>query len=379
MDQLREKGALNQGVALESGGNLFACRESPLSTKDLNFSQTDHRILNTALYIQKENPKAKVTLISKDINLRVKANVFGIFVQDSDPKPSLDLTELYTGWRFLNVEKNMIPLLREQKYLPLKKIKPPIKDPLYPHQYLVLQYGHDKVLGRYSPQKNQIQLLYQPSEPIWGVYPKNKEQSFALDALMDDNIMLVSLLGKAGTGKTLLALAVGLHKALEENSFQKLLVSRPVFPMGRDIGYLPGDIEQKLNPYMQPIFDSLDFLMGLDKKASRITRDLMNQGVVSIEPLAYIRGRSIPQQYLVVDEAQNLSPHEVKTILTRAGQGTKVVLTGDGGQIDNPYVDSTNNGLAQSIEKFKTANLSAHITLEKGERSELAELSANIL
>ena len=372
IDHLREKGPLTQGVSLESGSFLFICRDQQSKATNLDLSKTDHRILSTALYIKEQNPKAKVILIAKDMNLRIKADVLGLIAKDYDPEPTPDFANLYTGVQHLNVEKKSISLFREQKYLPTK-------ESLYPHQYVVMQYGRDKATGRYDKEKKQIQALYQPPEPIWGVYPKNREQSFALDALMNNKIMLVSLLGKAGTGKTLLALAVGLHKVLEENAFQKLLVSRPVFPMGRDIGHLPGDIEQKLNPYMQPIFDAVDFLMGLDKKNSRFTRDLMNQGLVNIEPLAYIRGRSIPNQYLVVDEAQNLTPHEIKTILTRAGQGTKVILTGDGGQIDNPYVDSDNNGLAISIERFKTAKLSAHITLSKGERSDLAELSANLL
>ena len=385
IDRLREKQALSltQGVLLDSGSCLFICRDQPPSTKDLKLSQPDHSILNTALNIQQKNPSAKITLISKDINLRIKADVFGLVAKDYDPDPAPDFADLYTGIRYLNVKKEQVAYFREHKYLSVGQgnsaNKLSIPSCLYPHQYIVLRHGQDKALSRYSAEKKQIQTLYQPSDPIWGLYPRNREQSFALDALMNDKIMLVSLLGKAGTGKTLLALAVGLHKILEENSFQKLLVSRPVFPMGRDIGYLPGDIEQKLNPYMQAIFDSLDLLMGLEKKASRLTRDLIQQGLVNIEPLAYIRGRNIAHQYLIVDEAQNLTPHEVKTILTRAGQGTKVVLTGDGGQIDNPYVDATNNGLAVSVEKFKQAPLSAHITLKKGERSELAELSANLL
>jgi PhoH-like ATPase len=205
------------------------------------------------------------------------------------------------------------------------------------------------------------------------------EQSFALDCLLNDEMLFVSLVGKAGTGKTLLALAAGLYKTLDEGRFKRLLVSRPIFPMGRDIGYLPGDVEQKLNPWMQPIFDNVEFLMGADKKAAGRAQELINQGMLNIEPLTYIRGRSIPNQFLIVDESQNLTPHEIKTIVTRAGQGTKVVLTGDCYQIDNPYVDSANSGLTYSVERFKGHTISAHVSLTKGERSELAELAANIL
>jgi PhoH-like ATPase len=192
----------------------------------------------------------------------------------------------------------------------------------------------------------------------------------------------VTVVGRAGTGKTLLAIAAGLQKTMEEQVFTKLLVSRPIFPLGRDIGYLPGSVEEKLNPWMQPIFDNVEFLMGLsqkDKKQGRSHHELIDLGVIAIEPLTYIRGRSIPDQYIIVDEAQNLTPHEVKTIITRAGDGTKIVLTGDPSQIDNPYVDATNNGLTHVVNKFKNERLAGHVSLAKGERSPLAELAANIL
>ena len=373
IDNLRSKGSLTQGVELESGSFLFICMDLSSSVPELDLSKVDHRILATALYLKKHNPSAQVELVTKDINLRIKADVIGITARDYEPEQSPDFEDLYTGVRNVDVSKTQLQFFREKQALSLDDNK------FYPNQYIVLSSEKEKAMGRYDQKKNEIVSIFQPPDPVWGVHPRNREQHFALDALMDDSLMVVSLLGKAGTGKTLLALAVGLYKTLEVNSFQKLLVSRPVFPMGRDIGYLPGDIEQKLNPWMQPIFDSIEFLMGLGKKASRLAQDLMNQGLVNIEPLAYIRGRSIPNQYLIVDEAQNLTPHEIKTVLTRAGQGTKVILTGDCYQIDNPYVDSSNNGLTFSVEKFKSAPLSAHVTLTKGERSELAELAANIL
>ena len=242
-----------------------------------------------------------------------------------------------------------------------------------------MEAGDHKALGRYDEKENKAVALISNDSSIWGIHPRNPEQNFALDALLNEKILFVSLMGKAGTGKTLLALAAGLHKTIDQGAYKKMLVSRPVFPMGRDIGYLPGDIEQKLNPWMQPVFDSLDFIMGMGNRTSRLTQDLMGQRLLNIEPLAYIRGRSIPQQYLIVDEAQNLTPHEIKTIVTRAGTGTKVVLTGDCYQIDNPYVDASNSGLTYSIEKFKGQKIAAHINLQKGERSELAELGANLL
>jgi PhoH-like ATPase len=216
----------------------------------------------------------------------------------------------------------------------------------------------------------------------WGVRPRNMEQTFLLDLLLNDDIKLVTIVGKAGTGKTLMAIAAGLQKVTEEAAFQKLLVSRPIFPLGRDIGYLPGSVDEKLNPWMQPIFDNVEYLLNLsrnDKKSGRGYHELMDLGIIEIEPLTYIRGRSIPNQYIIVDEAQNLTPHEVKTIITRVGDNTKIVLTGDPYQIDNPYVDSTNNGLIHVVNKFKNEKLAGHITLTKGERSALAELASNLL
>jgi PhoH-like ATPase len=239
-------------------------------------------------------------------------------------------------------------------------------------------------MGRYSRELDCIVPLLKPVEGLWGIFPKNAEQAFAMDALLNDDIKLVSLVGKAGTGKTLMAIAAGLVKTVDEGVFSRLLVSRPVFPLGKDIGFLPGDIEEKLNPWMQPIYDNVDFLFGATgskgrRGAGKGCQELMNQGLLQIEPLTYIRGRTIPSQYLIVDESQNLTPHEIKTIVTRAGDGTKIVLTGDSFQIDNPYVDSANNGLVYLVDRFKDESIAAHITLSKGERSKLSELASNLL
>ena len=375
LDLLRQKnGPLMQGVKLSSNSRIFINMQTFLPDKAsaLDLSKVDHKILATALWVKKQDSNAKVELITKDINLRIKADLFDIVAKDYDPDRTTDFEDLYTGIQKKEITLQQLNHFRQDQILKWDS-------PMYPNQYLVMRSGEEEALGRYDVSQKAIVPLCQPSVPIWGVCPRNIEQSCALDALMQDHIMCVSLLGKAGTGKTLLALAVGLHKTLDESAFQKLLVSRPVFPMGRDIGYLPGDITQKLQPWMQPIFDSVEFLMGLGKKASRLAQDLIQQGLVNIEPLAYIRGRSIPNQYLIVDEAQNLTPHEIKTVLTRAGHGTKVVLTGDCYQIDNPYIDSSNNGLVFSVEKFKMQQLAAHVTLSKGERSDLAECAANIL
>jgi PhoH-like ATPase len=235
-------------------------------------------------------------------------------------------------------------------------------------------------LGRFDGARKEVIALRTPREGLMGVRPRNKEQSWAFDLLMDENIRLVTLVGKAGTGKTLLALAAGLKRTVEDGMYTRLLVSRPVMPLGRDIGYLPGDVDEKLNPWMQPIFDNLEFLFSTaTRKGPRAYAELLENGQIQVEPLTYIRGRSLPNQFMIVDEAQNLTPHEVKTIITRSGDGTKIVLTGDPHQIDNPYVDSASNGLTVAADRFRNEKMAGHIVLTKGERSDLAELAANLL
>ena len=377
VDVLRNKGSLAQGVQIENH-EAYVYITTDVSFAgigaELDQAKADNRILSTALALQKQHPRSKVELISKDINLRIKADVYGIYATDYD-NSNINQEDMYEGYQEFDVAPHQIDQFYRDK-------KITIEQKLYGNQYVILKDSSNpnhSCIGRYSLKEKAIVPLINPPDSIWGITARNVEQSFALDALLNDEVMMVSLVGKAGTGKTLLAIAAGLFKTLDEGRFQRLLVSRPIFPMGRDIGYLPGDIEQKLNPWMQPIFDNVEFLMGADKKAAGRAQELINQGMLNIEPLTYIRGRSIPKQYLIVDEAQNLTPHEIKTIVTRAGSGTKVVLTGDVYQIDNPYVDSANSGLTHAVERFKGQEIAAHVTLTKGERSALAELAANIL
>lgn len=377
VDVLRGKGSLAQGVQIDNHETyVYITTDMGINGIGTELDQTkaDNRILSTALALQKQHPRSKVELISKDINLRIKADVYGIYATDYD-NSDVNQEDLYEGYQEISVKPEQIDRFYQEKKLALD-----VK--LYGNQYVILKNSANEnhsAIGRYSLKEKAVIPLINPPDSIWGITARNVEQSFALDALLNDECMMVSLVGKAGTGKTLLAIAAGLYKTLDEGRYQKLLVSRPIFPMGRDIGYLPGDIEQKLNPWMQPIFDNVEFLMGSDKKAAGRAQELINQGMLNIEPLTYIRGRSIPKQYLIVDEAQNLTPHEIKTIITRAGSGTKIVLTGDVYQIDNPYVDSANSGLTHAVERFKGQEIAAHITLTKGERSALAELAANIL
>ena len=377
IDVLRNKGSLAQGVQIDNHETIvYITTDLGMSGlhSELDQTKADNRILSTALALQKQNPRMKVELITKDINLRIKADVYGVFATDYD-NSDIQSGDMYEGYLEIEVSPEKI-----DQFYKTKKIE--VEQKVYDNQYIILKdsaNANHSAIGRYSAAVKAIIPLINPPDSIWGIQARNVEQSFALDALLNDEIQMVSLVGKAGTGKTLLAIAAGLFKTLDEGRYQRLLVSRPIFPMGRDIGYLPGDIEQKLNPWMQPIFDNVEFLMGADKKASGRAQELINQGMLNIEPLTYIRGRSIPKQYLIVDEAQNLTPHEIKTIVTRAGANTKIVLTGDVYQIDNPYVDSANSGLTHAVERFKGQSIAAHVTLTKGERSPLAELAANIL
>ncbi len=382
VDDLRDEGKLSDGVPLEKSDSIVRISVdlgANTLPKDLDPEKADTRILATALELAKLFPDVPVDLVTKDINLRIKADVYGVNAKDYEPD-SVAIDEMYTGFIDFEVNPNQIDEFYQNKSMANSEGKK-----LLANQYCVLRdnsNSNHSAVGRFNEKENTIVPLLKSTENVWGIFPRNVEQSFALDCLLNDEISLVSLVGKAGTGKTLMALAAGLFKTLDEGKYQRLLVSRPIFPMGRDIGYLPGDVEQKLNPWMQPIFDNVEFLMGSDRsarKAAGRAQELINQGMLNIEPLTYIRGRSIPKQFLIVDEAQNLTPHEIKTIITRAGMGTKIVLTGDCYQIDNPYVDSANSGLTYAVERFKGHGIAAHVTLTKGERSELAELASNVL
>ncbi len=384
IDGMRSGGELSTGVKLPSGGKLtveLGDQQTHLPF-ELLMEKADNRILSLAIMLKKEYPRQPIVFVTKDVNLRIKADALGIKAEDYEPS-SVEPDELYAGVLIVHTQSTLIDEFYSEKRLPPQKDFPEFKA----NQYVILK---DKInqnhtaLARYSKALNSLVPIIKPTEGLWGIFPKNAEQGFAMDALLNDDIKLVSLLGKAGTGKTLLAIAAGLVKTVDEGIYNRLLVSRPVFPLGKDIGFLPGDIEEKLNPWMQPIYDNIDFLFGTTSSrgrrgAGKGGQELMNQGLLQIEPLTYIRGRSIPQQYLIVDEAQNLTPHEIKTIVTRVGDETKIVLTGDSYQIDNPYVDSANNGLVYLVERFKEVEISAHVTLQKGERSQLSELASNLL
>lgn len=380
LDELRQMGSLSEGVATEAGGAVrVAITDRELEPKFRAGSSVDNRILATALECDDGQHDLQTILVTKDINMRIRADALGLRVEDFETDRT-DLSELYEGVVEIALPASEIDLFYETGELSIEA-----GESYFPNQFAFLRDEANPAhtaLGRINLDRGVIEPLHHGRDGMWGIRPRNKEQAFAADILMNDDIKLITLVGKAGTGKTLLAIAAGLQKVTEEAVYQRLLISRPIFPLGRDIGFLPGDVEEKLTPWMQPIYDNVEFLMGLskaDRKRGRSHQELLDLGILEIEPLTYIRGRSIPNQFLVVDEAQNLTPHEVKTIITRVGDGTKIILTGDPYQIDNPYVDATNNGLVHTVNRFAEERIAAHITLHKGERSDLAELATNLL
>lgn len=382
VDELRKKGSVTEGIPIgNNGGKLIISLDlRPVKNGNgtIDLEIADNKILATAMSLKEKG--ANVRLVTKDINLRLKADIMGIAAEDFGKKDT-SLEELYSGQRVYEVSGEALTSYEKNRFLDLDNAE---ELEIHPNEYLIIQEENNnrrRALGRYSKMKKGIVPLIPIREGVWGIYPKNMEQQFALDALLNDEIKLVTLVGKAGTGKTLLAIAAGLEMTITQEKYSRLLVSRPVQPMGRDLGFLPGDVNEKLAPWMQPIFDNMDFLFGQQRGQGGASsyEDLINHGLLHIEPLTYIRGRSIPGQYLIVDESQNLSPHEVKTIVTRAGEGTKIVLTGDCHQIDNPYLDEVNNGLAYCVDRLKTEDIIGHTILKVGERSALSEAASKLL
>ncbi len=388
LDRLREAGDLSQGVEVEqTGGRVRVILDGDHQKlcPGLTANTPDNRIICCAFNLLREGKR--VVFISKDINARIKSDTLGIKTEDFDAQ-KVDFERLYTGWREVNVSGEVIDTLFRDKQLKYEL------EGAYVNEFILFKDENDpshSALTRYKGDSNTVVPVRPRRSPIFGILPRNLQQTMALDLLLDDSVRLVSLIGSAGTGKTLLAIAAGMVKTLNEQVYQKLLCARPIMPLGRDIGYLPGDKDQKLTAWMQPIFDNMSYLLsnrltaesgsphaGLSTVEQRI-KQLMDSGQVVLEPLTYIRGRSIPHQFMIVDEAQNLTPHEVKTIASRVGDGTKLVLTGDATQIDNPYLDSSSNGLSYLVERLKGRAIVGHVTLTRSERSELASLIADAL
>jgi PhoH-like ATPase len=382
VDELREEAPenLQAGVKLPSGGCLRVAVPDDV-LHDKNGRSADHKILQVALLERDAHPQQSTIFVTMDSNLRIRADALGLRAESYEGG-RIPSEELYSGFQTVSGRVELVDQLAKRVAVPLSELE---SEGLYPNACIVLTdecNAKHTALGRVDPAGGQIIPLRVPREGSWGVKPRNLEQSFALDLLLDDNVKLVTLVGRAGTGKTLLAVAAGLRKVVFEGIYARMLVSRPIFPLGRDVGYLPGTIEEKLNPWMQPIFDNLEYIFttgGGRLDAGRSYEELIAAGTIQVEPLTYIRGRTLPNQFLIVDEAQNLTPHEVKTIITRCGTDTKIILTGDPDQIDNPYVDAQSNGLATVAERFKAERIGGHVTLTKGERSELAERATQLL
>jgi PhoH-like ATPase len=371
---------LHDGIMLEGGGFLIVLSDS----KKDRFMQElfwedkpDHRILSLANNLSNEYGRDRVTLVSKDINLRMKAKSIAVQAEDYETGKIQNLDELYTGKTLLeDVDHNLIDLLYRENSVPLNETGIELEP--NPNENYILRNSSKSALVTYHHGDNCLQIV--EKKKAYGIQPRNAEQTFSINVLTDPNIQLVTLSGKAGTGKTLMALAAALET---RKNYKQIFLARPVVPLSnRDLGFLPGDIHDKLDPYMQPLFDNLSVIQnqyGEDSPEYNRINEMLNTKKLLITALAYIRGRSLPKIYFIVDEAQNLTPHEVKTIITRAGEGTKIVFTGDPHQIDTPYLDSRSNGLTYLIDKMKGQSIYAHITMEKGERSHLAELASDLL
>jgi PhoH-like ATPase len=377
LDALRAKGHLNKGVKLDNGGTLRIIFHDRNGDGPFGANTVDSRIVSLSVAIHKAEPKIPTILVTKDINLRIKADTVGLPAEDYESDRVL-LTDLYTGMFELTVPAEEMSRFRVEGELDLNG-----RGKYFPNEYCTLiEETNPKrtALTKVDMAGAKLVPILDCREGIWGIKPRNREQHFAFDALLDDRVKLVTLMGKAGTGKTLMAMAAGLKRTVLDREFRRLVVARPTVSMGRELGFLPGSLEEKLNPWMQPIHDALELLSDLNMGSDhRRSTDLMRSGTIVVEALSYIRGRSIAHQFMVIDEAQNLTPLEVKTIITRVGTGTKIIFTGDPYQIDNPYIDSSSNGFNYIISKFRDQSIAAHIELQKGERSELAELAANIL
>ncbi len=379
LDKLRTVGSLKDGVTMENGGTLrITVERRDMPGALLDMSVADNRILAVANSLHEEG-KA-VIFVSKDINARLKADALGIDTMDFE-KQKCNEDDLYTGWRKVEVATEVIDRFYDEKTLTVEGFD------FFDNEFVLLQDEQNPKhsgIGR-ALAKDTLTHLNSKYENAWNIHPRSKEQRMALELLLDPEVSLVTLIGQAGTGKTLLALAAGLECVIHKESYERLLVSRPVIPMGKDIGYLPGSKDEKLTLWMQPIFDNLTYLMRHDRRSEdegsvqqKVDKLLKNQQV-ELEALTYIRGRSIPRQFVIVDEAQNLTPHEVKTIISRAGENTKMVFTGDPQQIDNPYLDSASNGLSYAVERLKGHGIFGHVTLSKSERSPLSAIAADYL
>jgi PhoH-like ATPase len=386
LDELRIKGSLEKGVRIDKGLGIlrvmsYNCLKEAIFPPDLDIRHPDHTIIATAKAVQTIEPEKKTILVSRDINMRVICDSIGMPAEDYTSERAVKSSdELYNGFVIQSVDEQVIDRYYDGEAITIAEDE---TDELwYPNQYIMMVSNSNEkksALAKFESHHTPLKKVIHKNIPDWKIESRNKEQAFAIDMLMNPNIKIVSLVGRAGSGKTLMAIAAGLQQTIglrsDENHYDRLIVSRPVQPLGKDIGFLPGTMQEKMLPWLMPIQDNLKFLMG-DRTSLEM---YMDKGKIEVEALTYIRGRSIANAYIVIDEAQNLTKHEVKTIITRIGEGSKIILTGDIEQIDNVYVNETSNGLAHAIEKFKEYPIAGHVSFKKGERSELATLASKVL
>lgn len=398
LDGFRSQGNLNKGVTLESGGTLRVLtdlgKEPPLPFPTLG-KTADSLILAAALLLEKRED-LPVIFVTRDINLRLRADAVGLKAENYEEDEVVEIEEMYSGRTDVEVSSQDFNMFMRESTMKC------VGKEVLPNQFVTLVDESDPshvTDGRCHGANGEVRAIIKEETQMWGIKARNMEQRYAMDLLLDDKVQVVTLAGKAGTGKTLLAIAAGLKKVVDENKYSKLVVARPIMPLGKELGFLPGELGEKLGPWMEPVFDNLELIAGLSsgktvdtedrsygykkkrhqKRTGGVIDQLLETGLLEVQALTYIRGRSLPKQFLIIDEAQNLTHHEVKTIITRAGEGTKVVLTGDPYQIDSPFLEASTSGLTIVVERFKGQKLAGHVTLVKGERSPLAELASNIL
>ncbi len=385
IDNLRKSGKLHEKIKLHNGGTIRIelNHKSFHQLQEIFLEKTnDNRILAVAknLFLEEQTKEdgKQVILVSKDTLVRVKADALGLIAEDFLNDRVIEIDHIYSGFLEVYIAKEFLDQFYMKGELTVSEI---VNHPLYPNQFVIMKDSMGSkasAVGMVDWEAKKVKKLLFDQERIWGIKARNVQQTMAIELLLREDIHLVTMIGKAGTGKTLLALATALMQTEDLGKYQKLLVARPIVPLGKDIGYLPGEKGEKLRPWMQPIYDNLEYLFNT-KKTGELEAILSGINSIEVEALTYIRGRSIPEQFMIIDEAQNLTKHEVKTILTRVGERSKIVLMGDPEQIDHPYLDEHNNGLTYVVEKFKEQQISGHVKFIKGERSVLAQLAANLL
>jgi PhoH-like ATPase len=382
LDKLREKGQFQRGIRIRKGAGLIFTVAPDLKELPVGYDAEvpDHQIIATALTVQREHPNKKVVVVSNDINLRIKCDAIGVAAEAYATENVIEkANDLYNGFTKVLVDDQIIDRFYAGEEIILNEVWEKATK-VFCNQFIMLVSSSNEkktAITRYMDHLRPLKKIPEYKDGGWGITPKNKEQNFAMDLLLDPELPVVSLIGKAGSGKTLCAIAAGLEQVMgQDPRYNRLIVSRPIQPMGKDIGYLPGTVEEKMAPWLAPIQDNLRFLFGND---NLMLESYMDKGIIEVEAITYIRGRSIQKSFIIIDECQNLSQHEIKTILTRVGHDSKIVLTGDVEQIDNVNIDETSNGLTYAIEKLKPYDITGHITFLKGERSKVATLTSKVL